>query len=94
MRTAADAVSDYQISRQQLTQQQAVLATARKSVAAIQRRVGAGLENKTAYLQKNDELLQQQAALSIQQSTALLAWSHLQAQLGGGFLADEGEKIE
>ena len=94
MRTAADAVSDYQISRQQLTQQQAVLATARKSVAAIQRRVGAGLENKTAYLQKNDELLQQQAALSIQQSTALLAWSHLQAQLGGGFLADEAEKIE
>ena len=94
MRAAADAVSDYQISRQQLAQQQQVLSTVSKNASAVQRRVSAGLENKMAYLQKNDELLQQQAVLSNQQSAALVAWSHLQAQLGGGFSADNHEEIE
>ncbi len=94
MRAAADAVSDYQISRQQLAKQQQVWATVNKDVSAVQRRVDAGLENKLVYLQKYDELLQQQAMLSNQQSVALAAWSNLQAQLGGGFSADNHKEIE
>ncbi|MDO4249125.1 MAG: efflux transporter outer membrane subunit [Neisseria sp.] len=85
MRAAADALSDY---RNLMAQYEAALglqAAAEKSAASMLRRANAGLEHKTLYYQKQDEVLQQQALVSAKHAEVLAAWSNLHAQLGGGF---------
>lgn len=88
MRAAADAVSDYQTLQGQAALQQRAADIARKTARSTQRRVGAGLENKLAYLQKQDEALQSAAQAVQAQSDLLAAWSNVHAQLGGGFQAE------
>ncbi|UOO80787.1 efflux transporter outer membrane subunit [Uruburuella testudinis] len=88
MRSAADAVSDYQTLQGQAALQQRAASVAEKAAAATQRRMRAGLDNKLAYLQKHDEALQVQMQLVQTQNEWLTAWSNLHAQLGGGFQAE------
>lgn len=88
MRSAADAVSDYQILQEQAGLQQRTEQTANKSAAAAQHRVRAGLDSKLTYLQKQDASLQQQQQTAKIQADLLTAWSNLHAQLGGGFKAE------
>ncbi|MDO5640578.1 MAG: efflux transporter outer membrane subunit [Neisseria sp.] len=85
MRAAADAVSDYQTLQGQALMQQRAAAISEKTARSTQRRVGAGLENKLAYLQKQDEALQLKMQAAQAQGDLLTAWSNLHAQLGGGF---------
>lgn len=85
MRMAADAISDYQSLKTQYVAARQLSETGRKIVASALRRAEAGLENKMAYYQKQDGLLVQQAAVFNKKTQALVAWSNLHAQLGGGF---------
>lgn len=87
MRSAADAVSDYQSLLSQTALQQRMVETAEKSAAAASRRMRAGLENGLVPLQKQDEALQQQMQLTQSRADLLTAWSNVQARLGGGFQA-------
>jgi hypothetical protein len=50
--------------------------------------VAAQIDNPLAYLQKQDEALQQAAQAVQVQSDFLAAWSNVHAQLGGGFKAE------
>ncbi|KLT73137.1 membrane protein [Neisseria arctica] len=88
MRSAADAVSDYQILQEQANLQKRAEQTANKSATASQRRVRAGLDSKLTYLQKQDAALQQQQQSVKIQADLLTSWSNLHAQLGGGFKAE------
>lgn len=87
MRSAADAVNDYQNLLSQTALQQRMVETAEKSAAAASRRKRAGLENGLAPLQKQDEALQQQMQLAQSRADLLTAWSSVHARLGGGFRA-------
>ncbi len=84
MRSAADAVSDYQSLLSQTALQQRMVETAEKSAAAASRRMRAGLENGLVPLQKQDEALQQQMQLAQSRADLLAAWSSVHARLGGG----------
>ena len=88
MRAAADAVSDYQTLQAQALLQQRAALTSAKNAAAARRRVAAQIDNPLAYLQKQDEALQQAAQAVQVQSDFLVAWSNVHAQLGGGFKAE------
>ncbi len=88
MRSAADAVSDYQTLQAQAALQQRAAAIADKAAASSRRRVGAGLDNKLVYLQKQDEALQLKMQAVQTQGDWLAAWSNVHAQLGGGFQAE------
>lgn len=85
MRAAADAISDYQSLQGQSEVQQKATAIAEKTAGATLRRVNAGLDNKLAYFEKQDEALSLKMQLLQTQSAWLTAWSNLHAQLGGGF---------
>lgn len=87
MRSAADALADYQSLRSQTALQQRMAETAEKAAAAALRRMRAGLENGLVPLQKQDEALQMQMQLAQVQADLLTAWSNVNAQLGGGFQA-------
>lgn len=88
MRAAADAVRDYQTLQGQAALQQRAAVIADKAAASSRRRVGAGLDNKLVYLQKQDEALQLKMQALQAQGDLLAAWSNLHAQLGGGFQAE------
>ena len=87
LRDTADAVSIYQTRQNELALQRKSLELSEKQAASLLRRVGAGLENRQAYLQQQDQVLQQQAKVAQASSALTVAWSNVQAQLGGGFYA-------
>lgn len=88
MRAAADAFSDYQSLQGQSAMLQRAAETSAKAAVSTRRRVSAGLDNKLAYLQKQDEALQLQMQAVQARSDLLSAWSNVHAQLGGGFQAE------
>ena len=91
MRSAADAVTDYQSLRAKKPVWDKILNTSEKSVRTAQNRVKAGLENGLGALQKQEEALQLQLQAAQYQAEYLTAWSNLHAQLGGGFAAKPGK---
>ena len=84
MRSAADAVVDYQSLQAKKLVWDKMLNTSGKSVRAVQNRVKVGLENGLGVLQKQEERLQLQMQAVQYQAEYLTAWSNLHAQLGGG----------
>ena len=85
MRSAADAVVDYQSLQSKQSTWDKMLKISEKSVKNAQGRVRAGLDNGLSALQKQDDMLQVKMQLVQYQSERLIAWSNLNAQLGGGF---------
>ncbi|MCP1661007.1 efflux transporter outer membrane subunit [Neisseria perflava] len=85
MRSAADAVADYQAALAKQPVWENMLATADKSVQTARNRMKSGLDNGLPVLQKQDEALQLHMQAVVQQAELLTAWSNLHAQLGGGF---------
>ncbi len=85
LRDAANATVDYQAREAEWALQQKAWVLSQKKSASVLRRVGAGLDNKLAYLQKEDETLQQQARVVQSAGELITAWSNVHAQLGGGF---------
>lgn len=85
MRSAADAVADYQNLSKQGAVQQRMVEISVKAESAAARRVQAGLENGLAHLAKQDETLRLKMQLAQHQAEWLTAWSNVHAQLGGGF---------
>jgi len=85
MRSAADAVVDYQSLQSKQSTWDKMLKISEKSVKNAQGRVRAGLDNGLNALQKQDDMLQVKMQLVQYQSERLIAWSNLNAQLGGGF---------
>lgn len=84
MRSAADAVVDYQSLQAKKLVWDKMLNTSGKSVRAVQNRVKVGLENGLGVLQKQEERFQLQMQAVQYQAEYLTAWSNLHAQLGGG----------
>ncbi|SUA48860.1 outer membrane efflux protein [Neisseria zoodegmatis] len=85
MRSAADAMADYQNLTKQGVLQQRMVEVSGKAEAAAARRVRAGLENGLTHLAKQDETLRLKIQLAQHQAEWLTAWSNVHAQLGGGF---------
>ena len=88
MRSAADALSDYETLNAQTDLQNRAVQTSAKAASSSLRRVGAGLENKADYLQKQDQVLQMKLQSVQSEADLLTAWSNVHAQLGGGFRAE------
>lgn len=85
MRSAADAIADYQSLRSQQTVWEKMIDTAGRSVRAAQGRMRAGLENGLPGLRQQDESLRLKMQAAQQRAELLTAWSNVHLQLGGGF---------
>lgn len=85
MRSAADAVANYQNLGKQAALQQRMAEISEKASAAAARRVRAGLADGTEPLIKQDETLRLKMQLVQHQAEWLTAWSNVHLQLGGGF---------
>lgn len=87
MRTAADALNNYEHAKAALSTQENILKLAQKSADNAARRKKSGLGSGLDVLQKKDELLQEKMNQVQYQANLLTAWSNLHAQFGGGFKA-------
>lgn len=85
MRSAADAVADYQSLQSRQSVWDKMLKTSDKSVQTAQGRVRVGLENGLAVLRRQEESLQLKMQYAQQKAELLTAWSNVHMQLGGGF---------
>lgn len=85
MRSAADAINDYQNLQQQVAFQERIVNTAQKVEVATLRRMRAGLDNGLTHLQKRDETLKLKMKAVQTKADLAIAWSNVHAQLGGGF---------
>lgn len=85
MRSAADAVANYQSMGKQVGLQQRMVDLSEKAAAAAARRVRAGLADGVEPLSRQDETLRLKIQLVRYQAEWLIAWSNVHAQLGGGF---------
>ena len=85
MRSAADAVVDYQSLKSRQDTWNKMVNIADKSVQNAKGRVRAGLDNGLTALQKQDEAARTKMSAVQYHAEYLTAWSNLNAQLGGGF---------
>ncbi|WP_231137281.1 efflux transporter outer membrane subunit [Chromobacterium paludis] len=88
LRDAADAVSAWQNSQNQLKQAGRALDSSRKANESMAARLRAGLVNKLSLLDAQDALLAQQSAHLDAMAANRLAWASLNTALGGGFQAE------
>ena len=85
MRSAADAVVDYQSLKSRQDTWSKMVDIADKSVQNAKGRVRAGLDNGLTALQKQDEAVRTKMSAVQYHAEYMTAWSNLNAQLGGGF---------
>ncbi len=85
MRSAADAVAEYQMLQARQPVLERMVSISEKSVQTAQAKVKAGLDNGLVTLQRQDDTLQLKMQMVQQQAAWLIAWSNVQTQLGGGF---------
>ncbi|WP_416192002.1 efflux transporter outer membrane subunit [Neisseria sp. CCUG12390] len=85
MRSAADAIADYQSQQAQQPVWEKMLKVAEQSVRSAQGRVRAGLENGLPGMKLQDEVLRLKMQATQQKAELLTAWSNVHLQLGGGF---------
>lgn len=89
MRSAADAVSDYQLLKKQQPVWKKLNATAKQAALSSKSRVRAGLDNGLDSLEKQDQSIKLEMQTVQYRSQLLTAWSNVHAQLGGGFRHDD-----
>ncbi|WP_230370130.1 TolC family protein [Paludibacterium denitrificans] len=87
LRSAADALSNWQGSQQQLTSVRQAEHSASKATEAAMARLRAGLVNKLSLLDAQETQLMQQSARLDAEAAQRLSWVALHTALGGSFAA-------